>query len=80
MKNRSIDLISNIMSNCEGIFTENDINKIFRWYKYNIYIVTKSALDLKQLYIVYIFYPIKQIYLSERIPYLAQTFNCWSQT
>ena len=23
MKNRSIDLISNIMSNCQGIFTEN---------------------------------------------------------
>ena len=27
----------------------------------------------------YIFYPIERIYLSERIPYLAQTFTSSSQ-
>ena len=51
----------------------------WRSRKCNIYIVTTSALDFKQLYIFYIFFPIKWIYLSERIPYLAQTFNCSSQ-
>ena len=50
-----------------------------RWYECNIYIVTTSALDFKQLYIIYKFYPIKRIFLSARIPYFAQTFNSSSQ-
>ena len=54
--------------------------KIFlKWYKCNIYIVTTSALNFKNLYIFYIFYPIKRIYLSDRIRYLVQTFNFSSQ-
>lgn len=36
---------------------ENDING-------NIYIVTTSALDFKQLYVFYKFYQIKLIYLA----------------
>ena len=36
---------------------ENDINV-------NIYIVTTSALDFKQLYVFYKFYQIKLIYLA----------------
>ena len=40
---------------------------------------TTSALDFIQFYIFYKFYPIKRMYLSERIPYLAQAFNCSSQ-
>ena len=39
------------------------------------YFITTSALDFEQLYILYKFYPIKRIYLSERICVLAQTFN-----
>ena len=42
----------------------------WRLYECNIYIVQTNTLDFKQLYIIY-----KKIYLSERIPYLAQTFN-----
>ena len=43
----------------------------------NVKLIVKiSALDFKQLYIFYKFYVIKRIYLSERIRYLAQTFNC----
>ena len=38
--------------------------------------VTTSALDFKQLYIFYKFHVIKRLYLPERIPYLAQIFNC----
>ena len=53
---------------------------ILRWYKCNIYIVKTSALDFKQLHIVCKFCPIKRIFLSERIPYLAQIFDCSSQT
>ena len=47
--------------------------KIIFWRqcKCNIYIVTTSALDFKQFYILYKFYP---------IPYSAQTFNCSIQT
>ena len=39
-----------------------------------IYIVTTSALDFKQPYIFYRFYPVKRTYSSKRILYLAQTF------
>ena len=46
----------------------------WRLYECNIYIVQTNTLDFKQLYIIY-----KKIYLSERIPYLAQTFNYSSQ-
>ena len=102
MKNKSIHLISNIMSKSHGIFTENLTNffsnagktgnvpelkfyvfqEIFiqKWYKCNIYIEASRALDFKQLYIIYKFYPIKPISLFERIPYLTQAFNCSSQT
>ena len=102
MRNKVIDLISNIMTKRHGVFTGNftilfsnagrtenvpqfefDIfykTIFFRWYKCNIYIVTTSALDFKQLYIIYKFYLIKRVFLPERIPYLAQTFNCSSQT
>ena len=51
----------------------------WKWYKCNICIVTTSALDWKQLTIFYKFYPIKQIYLSERISYLAHTCHCSNQ-
>ena len=55
--------------------------KIFsRWHKCNIYIAATSGLDFKQLYIIYKFYPIKRIFLSERIQYLTQICNCSSQT
>ena len=51
----------------------------WRLHRCNIYIITTIALDFKQLYIFYIFFPIKWIYLSERTPYLTQTFNYSSQ-
>ena len=35
----------------------------------NIYILTSSALDFKQFYMIYKFYLIKRIFSSERIPY-----------
>lgn len=44
-------------------------------FKDNINVTTTSALDFKQFNIFYKFYLIKQLYLYERIPYLAQTFN-----
>ena len=102
MKNKIIDVISDIVSKRQRNFTENftvyilntgKIGKVpefkfdkfledhfLRWYKCNNYIVTTSALDFKQIYINYKFYPIKRIFLSEIIPYLAQIFNCPSQT
>ena len=47
--------------------------------KSKIYIVTTSALDFKHLYTFYEYYPMKRIYLSKRISYLAHAFNCSSQ-
>ena len=44
-------------------------NIFSRSYKCNIYIVTTTVLDFKQLYIFYRFDPITPIYLSKRIPY-----------
>ena len=51
----------------------------FHVTKYKIYIVTSSALDFKQLYVFCKLYPIKQTFLSERVPYLAHIFNYSSQ-
>ena len=46
------------------------------WDDINLgFAVTTSALDFKQLYIIRKFYQIKQVSLSERIPYLVQTNN-----
>ena len=57
---------------------EDHVLEMMRWYKGNI--VTTSALDFKQLYIIYKFYPIKRLFISEKTPYFAQTFNYWSRT
>ena len=42
------------------------------------YFVTTSALNFKQLYIFYKYYPIKRTFLSERTRYFVQAFNCSS--
>ena len=41
----------------------------------NIFMVTTSALNFKELYIFCKLYPVKRIYVSKRIPYLAQTLT-----
>ena len=64
MENKRIDHISKIMSKRHGTFTEN------------LLLFSNAGKTFRSIF--YKFYPIKRIYLSEKIPYLAKTFNCSS--
>ena len=60
---------------------ERSLKIIFWWlYAPNSHIVTTSASDFKHLYIFYNFYPTKQTFWSEKIPYLTYIFNFSGQT
>ena len=86
MENKRIDHISKIMSKRHGIFTENlllfsNAGKTFRRQSFEDDInetLHQPVPWILKNFIFYKFYPIKRIYLSEKIPYLAKTFNCSS--
>ena len=86
MENRRIDHISKIMSKRHGIFTENlllfsNAGKTFRRQSFEDDInetLHQPVPWILKNFIFYKFYPIKRLYLSEKIPYLAKTFNCSS--